>query len=349
MAYLTLNRLALSIIFVILVTGCTSSANKDSQVSSGATPSATPIPPEPTSLEELTINSSPVAYWAWKKSSLKILNSTSTAKVAFVEIGPNTAPDYLTPQVAIDLTSRLYSDHKQSQDLTYIYYEYEDTAWAQKKLNAFLGVNIQDWQKKQAQNSCRSKQECFGAVAITHSEKPAGIVLVTASAEGKNDVNHTSGTLEAHEYAHIIQDELQGRYLGQVPRWQAEGEAMFAQAAAIHHLDFSAYNLERKRIIKGLINNREISQSWLVDFISPASGLIKWQAWDRYDGGRVYDVGMLITEILTSLKGPESTMRLSAEVGKGVSYQMAFEKIYGLTWKSAVPMLAKIIYSEINS
>jgi hypothetical protein len=211
------------------------------------------------------------------------------------------------------------------------------------------GVNIQDWQKKQAQNSCRSKQECFGAVAITHSEKPAGIVLVTASAEGKNDVNHTSGTLEAHEYAHIIQDELQGRYLGQVPRWQAEGEAMFAQAAAIHHLDFSAYNLERKRIIKGLINNREISESWLVDFISPASGLIKWQAWDKYDGGRVYDVGMLITEILTSLKGPESTMRLSAEVGTGVSYQRAFEKIYGLTWKSAVPMLAKIIYSEINS
>jgi hypothetical protein len=349
MAYLTLNRLAPSIIFVILVTGCTSSANKDSQVSSGATPSATPIPPEPTSLEELTINSTPVAYWAWKKSSLKILNSTSTAKVAFVEIGPNTAPDYLTPQVAIDLTSRLYSDHKQSQDLSYIYYEYEDTAWAQKKLNAFLGVNIQDWQKKQAQNSCMSKQDCRGAVAITHSEKPAGIVLVTASADGKNDVNHTSGTLEAHEYAHIIQDELQGRYLGQVPRWQAEGEAMFAQAAAIHHLDFSEYNLERQRIIKGLISNREISQSWLVDFISPASGLIKWQAWDKYDSWRVYDVGMLVTEILTSLKGPESTMRLSAEVGKGVSYQMAFEKIYGLTWKSAVPMLAKIIYSEINS
>jgi len=349
MAHLTLNRLALSIIFALLVTGCTSSANKDSQVSSGATPSATPIPPEPTSLEELTINSTPVAYWAWKKSSLKILNSTSTAKVAFVEIGPNTEPDYLTPQVAIDLTSRLYSDHKQSQELTYIYYEYEDTAWAQKKLNTFLGVNIQDWQKKQAQNSCRSKQECFGAVAITHSEKPAGIVLVTASADGKNDVNHTSGTLEAHEYAHIIQDELQGRYLGQVPRWQAEGEAMFAQAAAIHHLDFSAYNLERQRIIKGLISNREISQSWLADFISPASGLIKWQAWDKYDSWRVYDVGMLVTEILTSLKGPESTMRLSAEVGKGVSYQSAFEKIYGLTWKSAVPMLAKIIYSEINS
>ena len=349
MAQVTLNRLAVSIIFILIISGCSSSAEKNSQVTSGATPSATPIPPEPTSLEELTINSSPVAYWAWKKSSLKILNSTSTAKVAAVEVGPNSAPDYLTPQVAIDLTSRLYSDHKQSQDLSYIYYEFEDTAWAQKKLNTFLGVNIQDWQKKQAQNLCMSKRDCFGAAAITHSEKPAGIVLITASANGKKDVNHTSGTLEAHEYAHIIQDELQGRYLGQVPRWQSEGEAMFAQAAAIHYLDFSAYNLERQRIIRGLVGNREISENWLIDFISPASGLTDWQAWDKYDSWRVYDVGMLVTEVLASLKGPEAPMSLSFEVGKGLSYEKSFEKIFGISWKSAVPMIAKIIHNQINS
>jgi hypothetical protein len=349
MAQLTLNRLAVSIIFLLITTGCTSTSEKELDKASRKTPSASPIPPEPTSLEDLTINSESVAYWAWKKSSTKILNSAATAKVAAVEIGPNSQPDYLTPQVAIDLTSRLYSDHKQSQDLTYIYYEFEDTQWAQKKLNTFLGQNIQDWQKKQAENLCRSRQDCVSAVAITHSVKPAGIVLVTASSKGKKDVNHTSGTLEAHEYAHIIQDELQGKYLGQVPRWQAEGEAMFAQAAAIHHLDFAAYKLERQRIIYGLISNRDISQSWLIDFINPATGLIKWEAWDKYDGWRVYDVGMLITEILTSLKGPESTMRLSAEVGKGVSYQKAFENIYGISWKSAVPMLAKIIYSQINS
>ena len=349
MAQLTLNRLAASIIFILLISGCSSSAEKNSQVTSGATPSATPIPPEPTSLEDLLVNSDSVAYWAWKKSSLKILSSTSTAQVAAVEVGPNSAPDYLTPQVAIDLTSRLYSDHKQSQDLSYIYYEYEDTAWAQKKLNTFLGVNIQDWQKKQAQNLCRSKQDCFGAAAITHSEKPAGIVLITASANGKKDVNHTSGTLEAHEYAHIIQDELQGRYLGQVPRWQAEGEAMFAQAASIYHSDFAKYTIERQRIIGGLVGNPEITQSWLIDFISPATGLINWQVWDKYDSWRVYDVGMLVTEVLASLKGPEAPMSLSLEVGNGLSYEKGFEKIFGISWQSAVPTIAKIIYKQLNS
>ena len=58
---------------------------------------------------------------------------------------------------------------------------------------------------------------------------------------------------------------------------------------------------------------------------------------------------MLVIEILTSLKGPESTMGLSFEVGNGLSYQKAFEKIYGITWKLAVPLIADIIYAQINS
>lgn len=326
-------------------TGCSSSSNTDAKPS----PTAEVIPPEPTSLEDLKINPESVAYWAWKKSSVKIINSVAKADQASIEVGPNTTPDYLSTQVAIDLASKLYSDFKQGQKLNFAYYEYEDTAWAQSKLNNFLGENILGWQKEQARTSCRSQSDCFGAVAITHPVKPAGIVLVTASAAGKKDVNHISGTLEAHEYTHIIQDEQQGKFLGQVPRWQAEGEAMFAQAAAIHHLDFAKYKTERQRIIKDLVKNPEITQSWLIDFISPESGLVNWQAWDKYDGWRVYDVGMLITEVLASFKGPESTMRLSLEVGKGVSYQKAFENIYGISWKLAVLIIAEIIYSELNS
>mgnify|MGYP000247330127 CR=1 FL=1 len=39
-------------------------------------------------------NADGIAYWAWKKSSIKILNSIATAKTASVEIGPNSIPDY---------------------------------------------------------------------------------------------------------------------------------------------------------------------------------------------------------------------------------------------------------------
>jgi len=343
------KHFALLITSLILVSGCSASSDNENQSADGTSSTSTPIPPEPTSLQDLVENSDAAAYWAWKKSSQKVLNGFSIAKTAIVEIGPNTTPDYLSPQIAIDLASKLYSDHKQNQELTYIYYQHEDTAWAQKKLNDFLGKYIQDWQKEQAQSSCRAKDDCFGAVAITHPKKHAGIVLVTASDAGKKDVNHISGTLEAHEYTHIIQDESQGRFLGQVPRWQAEGEAMFAQAASIYHLDFLSYTVERERIIKELIKNPEISQSWLVDFINPDTGLTKWEVWDKYPGWRVYDVGMLVTEILASLKGPESTIRLSLEVGNGLSYQKAFEKVYGTPWETAVPLIAQIIYNQINS
>ena len=337
--------LVLPIISVMLISSCTNTSEKEIKLY----PSPSPIPAEPTSLEDLLINFDAAPYWAWKKSSIKILNSPATAKTASVEVGPNSIPDYKSPQIAIDLTSKLYSDFKQDQDLVFIYYGYQDRDWAQSKLNNYLGNYIQDWQKKQAENSCRAASDCFGGVAITHPSKPSGIVLVTASEAGKKDVNHTSGTLESHEYTHIVQDNLQGKFLAQIPRWHAEGEAEFAQAAAIYHLDFATYNLERQRIIKGLIKNPEIDKNWLTEFLNPASGLIKWQAWDKYDGWRVYDIGMLVTEILTSLKGPESTMGLSLEVGNGLSYQKAFEKIYGITWKLAVPLIADIIYAQINS
>jgi hypothetical protein len=346
---ISFKHFALLITSLIVVSGCSASADNENQSANSTSSTSAPIPPEPTSLQDLVENSDAAAYWAWKKSSEKVLNSSPTAKKAIVEIGPNTTPDYLSPQIAIDLASKLYSDHKQNQELTFVYYEHEDTAWAQKKLNDFLGKHILDWQKEQAQNSCRAKNDCLGAVAITHPKKPAGIVLVSASDAGKKDANHTSGTLEAHEYTHIIQDESQGRFLGQVPRWQAEGEAMFAQAASIYHLDFQSYTVERERIIKELIKNPEISQSWLIDFINPGKGLTRWEVWDKYPGWRVYDVGMLVTEVLASLKGPESTMRLSLEVGSGLSYQKAFEKIYGIPWETAVPLLAQIIYNQINS
>ena len=337
--------LVVPIISMVLVSGCTNANEKELKVN----PSTSPIPAEPTTLDDLVINFDAAAYWAWKKSSTKILNSIAKAKTASVEVGPNSIPDYKSPQTAIDLTSKLYSDFKQDQDLVFVYYGYQDRDWAQSKLNNYLGKYILDWQKKQAEASCRAKNDCLGGVAITHPAKPSGIVLVTASEAGKKDINHTSGTLESHEYTHIIQDDLQGKFLGQIPRWHAEGEAEFAQAAAIYHLDFATYNVERQRIIKGLIKNPEIDKNWLIEFLNPTSGLVKWEAWDKYDGWRVYDIGMLVIEILTSLKGSESTMGLSFEVGNGLSYQKAFEKIYGITWKLAVPLIADIIYAQINS
>lgn len=42
-------------------------------------------------------------------------------------------------------------------------------------------------------------------------------------------------------------------------------------------------------------------------------------------------------------------MRLSFEVGNGLTYQKAFEKIYGISWKQAVPLIAEIIYAQINA
>jgi hypothetical protein len=304
---------------------------------------------EPKTFEDLIANPSSATYWAWKKSADKIkLSNTSENKVDIL-IGPHTVPDNKASQPAIDLASKLYSDFKQGQKVTLVYYQFEDIDWAQEQIKNFLGTYQADWQKSQAANSCKNYRDCMGAVAITHPTKPAAIILVTASEFGKSDVNHTSGTVEAHEYTHVIQDKLQGKFLGKIPRWHAEGEAEFSQAASIYNGEYKKYLDERFRIISGLLKNSEISQDWLVNFLSPKTGLTNWQAWDKYDNWRLYDVGMLVTELLASIKGPESTMALSSQVGSGVSYKRAFEKIYGVSWDTAVPLMAEIIFKEINS
>lgn len=342
------KQISIFLLISLLITSISGCSSKK-EIAIKPTPSSKPIPAEPFSFEDLISNAGSASYWAWKKSSGKVLAGSISKEAPTLLIGPNTVPDNSSPQLAFNLASRLYADFKQTQKITLVYYQYKDVDWAQGQIKSFLGNYQQDWQKTQAANSCRSERDCLGAVAITHPTKPAAIILVTASELGKYDVNHTSGTVEAHEYTHIIQDKLQGRFLGRVPRWHAEGEAEFAQAAAIYHLDFENYTAERQRIIKELVNNTEITESWLVEFLNPSTGLVNWQSWDKYSNWRLYDVGMLVTEILTSLKGPESTMSLSSEVGKGLSYQKAFEKIYGISWKSAVPLIAQIIYAEINS
>lgn len=339
-------RISLVLALILAIsTGCSSKTR--SEVKSSPTPFA--IPAEPKTLEDLIANPSSATYWAWKKSADKVKSSVAIADKVEILIGPNTVPDNKSPEPAFDLASKLYSDFKHNQKVTLVYYQYEDIDWAQGKIKDFLGTYQQDWQKTQASNSCKTYRDCMGAVAMTHPTKQAAIILVTASEFGKADVNHTSGSVEAHEYTHVIQDILQGKFLGKLPRWHVEGEAEFSQAASIYYSDYQKYLAERSRITSELIKNPEITEDWLIDFLSPKTGLTNWQSWDKYYNWRLYDVGMLVTELLASLKGPESTMMLSAEVGEGISYKDAFNKIYGISWQEAVPLMAKIISKEINS
>lgn len=308
------------------------------------------IPEEPKSFEDMLENPKSVVYWAWKKSADQIIKNP-TAKADFtVEVGPNTLADNANPSAGINLASRLYLDFEKKIPTKFVYFEYKDVDWAQSKVNAFYGQSIQDWQKKEASRMCPSEDRCRGASAMTSFDKKSALIILSASQIGKQTTNNTDGPIEAHEYTHIIQDSQQGKYLGNLPRWQFEGEATFAQNAAIYFDDYEKYLMARDSVIGTLIYSVKPDINWLTEFISPKDGYTYGgAAWDKYDGARVYDVGMAVTEVLTALSGPSSTMQLSTLVGEGLSYEKAFTKIYGVEWNKGVSMIAQILVKVFNS
>ena len=134
-----------------------------------------------------------------------------------------------------------------------------------------------------------------------------------------------------------------------LPRWMLEGGAHWSQGAATYHQNFSDYLEERKRNTGELFSNPSIyTAQWLAEFLNP-NPATNWAYWATYENYRLYDVGLLATEALVALKGPETFMHLYTDVGSGQSFLQAFEKEYGLAWSEAVSIIAQTIEAEINS
>jgi hypothetical protein len=316
------------------------------------TPTPTPtfvVPVEPTSFQNLEQNAQGVAYWAWKKSAEKIAKSTSSAPEFTLLIGPNTTPINKSPKLAFDLVSRLYSGFAESKKLTVIYYSYPDVDWAQTQLNSLLGAFGGYDYSGEAKKQCSAPDRCNSASALANSATGLKTILITAAQYLSTDPNFSSGTVEAHEYTHTIQDtQFEGSNYGHgdIPRWLTEGGAEFAQAASIYWGSYASYVAERKRDT-GELSGSVFTSSWLETFINPPSGL-QWQSWNSYDGWRIYDVGFMVTEILTALNGPDSVMQILKKVASGKSYQDSFKEIYGISWSEAVPILARTIYKQTH-
>ena len=57
---------------------------------------------------------------------------------------------------------------------------------------------------------------------------------------------------------------------------------------------------------------------------------------------------MLVTEIMVSVKGPESIMEQYKLVASGMSYQQAFEKVFGISWADGVKIIAKVLAKQTS-
>jgi hypothetical protein len=303
--------------------------------------------PKPiTNLQDAVKRPKDVSYWAWKKSSDQVLSNTEKSGELVLIVGPNTKLSNPNPKLAFDAVKRLYPTFRHPQKIYAIYYAYKDIDWAQKKFSELFSMaSGQD-----AKGSCQKETECWGASAsITNSGDG---ILLSAVTNGTKDPNHTSGTLEAHEYTHSVQvgaffgTPQQGQAMIGIkaftPWWFAEGGATLSQSAAIYANSFPKYSKERNIGAGGFLSNRnkKYTEKWIANFIKPADKKV-WS--DPDSGWHLYDVGALICEIFTAIKGPSINIQIYEDISDGMTFEQSFEKHFGQSWDSAVPLIAKSI------
>ena len=308
--------------------------------------SASEVPMEIRTLNDAVARPNDVAYWAWKKSSLQIAASNEVGPKIELIIGPNTKLSNPNPQMAIDAITKLYPNFYRPKRVIAIYHSFTDNDWAQKQY-AKYALNSMG---QEAKNQCQTIDTCWGGQAEITKE---GHGLLLMSVLTQNPSRHNiSGTLEAHEYAHVIQS---GPFVGTsnqaqatccikafVPWWFSEGGAEFSQIAAIFPDSFNKYLDDRKQWAQEVIENREkkFTKAWLANFLKPPSTSV-WASQENQ--WRLYDVGLLVSEIMTAIKGPSINIQIFEDIAKGSTFEKSFESHFGISWDLAVPLIAESI------
>ena len=310
------------------------------------------LPAKVTSLNSIGDGVQSVTYWSWQGASARVKNIDNNYNRDFkldVRQGPNTKLTNQEPRKAMELASKLWNSFPQPMEVVAIYYTFRDREWAQAQFNS-IALKPKG---NEATNSCPSEANCVGAQAEVDL-KGKGVMLFAVSPSSAQDINKTSGTVEAHEFTHLVQgSNFIGKPRGEmgyccskayIPWWYVEGIAQFTQAASIYYDSYDSYLAERKRTIQGL-KSLNLSQKWIEDYIL-ATDTNVWKNTDRW---REYDIGFLAIELLASYKNANFAMQIFFDVATGFSFESAFEKSYEMKWQDAGRALANYVYKAINS
>ncbi len=323
-----------------------------------ATPTPTPTPtvkpwippPAPTDWKVVVQNADGIAYWAWKKSAEKIELSSSKLGVVEILMGPNVVVNNPVPLVALNLVSRLSANYEEPKKIVMVYAGEKDIEWGQKQVDEFcVGRSCGYDVSGEAKKACNIPvTPCWGGFALRNNRTNTPLIYMTASEWGKTDPGHTSGTLEAHEYFHTVQDLLLAKSsLDAVPRWFTEGSASWVQRATVFHSDFEKYKDQRNSDNNDSLSRNKRTAAWLEKFLDPdyTTGWDKWNG-SEYDPWAIYDVGSLATEVMVAIGGPDKFLDLFKVTGSGKSFAQAFESIYGISWREGAKIIANAIVAQ---
>ena len=313
------------------------------------TPSATPTPTPapiiekaPTGFSDLVENFRGVYVGAWNSSNAKIMANPVIDVKQNVLLGPNTKlPNVEIPEM-YSRGTQFFGGYVQPKKFNALYFVHEDIKWAEEKVLQLYG---QPGEVQQVSRNCQSAQRCNGANAsvpqLDTGHANYGVVI------GASNPYHAKGGIEIHEYAHMVQMmQFQGKPtqkmsggLGLLPNWFVEGHAHLAGNVG------SARTLAEYREYRSfwLNANAEGLPGYWPESIESFYEKLAPGKFDPSVNSNVYSIGYFSVEVLASIKGVDSTMEIVKLVSDGSTWDQAFLKIYGITWKEAAPIVAKTV------
>jgi hypothetical protein len=300
-----------------------------------------------------------VSETAWAKFSAQSKAQKEPNTSVKIYKGPSTRLLFKNPQVAISQVVRAYSKYKPATKVTFIQYQYRDMKWAFNQLKKLvdssqLQLFIQNEGGMLFESNCDAGQKnCHGAKALTAAN---GEAFVLQGVNNELPVSKSekarlqTGMLEAHEYFHTLQDvPFIGKGLERdkyPPMWLTEGSAELVQNLAINQGSFKSYlefiKNDSMNLYGNYINRDPEYLSEYLDFSNNKN------YWADYPNDTAYSLGSRICEILVAIEGPNSLIDINYELGKGIGFEKAFVNVYGKSWKSIQPTVARTLAANIK-
>jgi hypothetical protein len=324
----------------------------------------------PTSWDDLYENRSGISYKAWQSVSTTIKKSQSKLPTFDLLKGPNTNPLFSDIEGQMSVVSKAFPTAKESTKMTIIIFNFEDLDWADKTFRNLIKDETDAFKRNYqdtVQGMCQIQRKmCWSATAFTDPRENAWMLvgIVEGEAKKQTDLSYSGylrfdkGLTLGHEYFHTIQRKILGDRWFQMqyvpPIWFNEGSAVFAEFAAPNYLSYQDYMRARavdSKLANPVCSNRfdggciKITESLMLDFLD-----LKHydKNWSNFPYGMKYEVSMRIMEILASVKGHESITDLYSYMAKGNTFEEAFQYIYGISYKTAIPMISKILTEQFS-
>ncbi len=307
-------------------------------------PTTNPIPlptmeKAPSGFGDLIENYQGIPMVVWNEAQM--LANSGTEKTNFdIEIGRRTKlqAEVGTPIVFLKRASRLWSNYAQPTNTKAFFYNYTDLSWVQDK-NRSLGGS---WHKPEdLASNCTGESDCnsFGG-----AYKSMGQLFIGVSNEDKPiwNLGWVRGNF-SHEYTHTVQyTQLNAPANVKLPCWFAEGQPqVIGQSLGFENLiDYKKSRISWVRQPAGVLG--DYSPESILRFYE-LTGAAGNGICNQNVRSRVYDIGFFTVEALSSIKGIQASMDLVLSVGKGNTFESSFSKIYGVTWKEAAPILARVV------